>query len=132
MGPAWEGSGSFRWPLALCFLAILLLTLYSALKLFRPGASPDEKTKAWLDGILTWGWLALITGGVGVFVGIILMFQGWEAAGRFASAGAARGIKVSLLSASLGTMFLGFATFFWYVLQLRWRLLKAAFDDARD
>jgi hypothetical protein len=112
--------------MALCFLAILLLTLSSALKLFRPGASPDEKTKAWLDGILTWGWLALITGTVGFFVGIVLMFQGWEAAGRFVSTGAAHGIKVSLLSAIFGTMFLGFATFFWWIMQLKWRLLKAA------
>jgi len=67
--------------MALCFLAILLPTLSSAVKLYRAGASPDDKTKAWLDGIMTWGWLALITGGVGFFVGIILVFQGWEAAG---------------------------------------------------
>ena len=60
MGPSWEGLGFFRWPLALCFLFILFLTLKSALKLFRPGASADLSTKAWLDGILTWGWLALV------------------------------------------------------------------------
>ena len=130
MGLSWEGLGFFRWPLALCFLLILFLTLKSALKLFRPGASADLSTKAWLDGIMTWGWLALITGGVGFVVGIILSFQVWEAAGRVASAPVARGVKVSLLIAGFGTMILGFATFFWYILQLRWQLLKARIEDA--
>ena len=129
MGSIWDGVGFTRFPMGLCIVVVVILGVWSALKLFRPGATADLGTKAWLDGVLTWGYLALISGIVGVFIGIILAFQGFELAGRFASPQVARGIKVSLLNASFGTTILGFAALLWWVLQLRWRLLGAASGD---
>ncbi|MFC1574775.1 MotA/TolQ/ExbB proton channel family protein [Gemmatimonadota bacterium] len=108
----------------------MILGLWSALQLFRPGASPKLRTKAWLDGVLVWGFLAFLNGLLGAVVGIILMFQAIEAAGAIRTTVMAPGIKQTLLDMGFGTMTLGFAVFFWFVLQLRWRLLKAAAADA--
>ncbi len=130
MGSNWEAIGFFRWPMSFCFLVVVLLGLWSALKLFRPGASPDLRTKAWLDGVLVWGFLAFLIGLLGAVIGIILVFQSIEAAGAVRPTVMAPGIKVTLLSSGFGTMTFGFAVFFWFILQLRWRLLQAALADA--
>ena len=132
MGALWDGVGLTRFPMGLCFLVVVLLGFWVALKLFRPGAKADPGTKAWLDGILTWGYLALICGIVGLFIGIILAIQGAEAAGSFASPQAARGMRVSLLNATFAPTILGFAVLLWWILQLRWRLLKTAEGEAES
>ena len=126
MGSNWEAIGFFRWPMSLCFLAVAILGLWSALKLFRIGASPELRTKAWLDGVLVWGFLAFLNGILGGVVGIILSIQSIEAAGAVVGTAMAPGMKMALLSLVFGTMVLGFAVLLWYVLQLRWRLMRAA------
>lgn len=130
MGSNWEAIGFFRWPMSLCFFLVVLLGLWSALKLFRPGASPELRTKAWLDGVLVWGFLAFLNGILGGVVGIILSIQSVEAVGAFQGTAMAPGIKMTLLSILFGTMILGFAVLVWYVLQFRWRLLQAAEAEA--
>lgn len=50
-GLIWKSIGFIRWPLLLSFLAVAILAVWSAIRLFRPGASPDLRTKAWLDAI---------------------------------------------------------------------------------
>lgn len=130
MGSNWEAIGFFRWPMSLCFLMAVLLGLWSALKLYRPGASPELRTRAWLDGVLVWGFLAFLNGILGGVVGIILSLQAVEAAGAFLGTAMAPGVKMTLLSILFGTMILGFAVLVWYVLQLRWRLLQAAEVEA--
>lgn len=130
MGSNWEAIGFFRWPMSLCFLAVIVLGLWSALKLFRVEASPKLRTKVWLDGVLVWGFLAFLSGILGGVVGIILSIQSIEAAGAFVGTAAAPGAKMTLLSLLFGTTILGFALLLWYVLQLRWRLLQAASAEA--
>ena len=130
MGSNWEAIGFTRWPMSFCFVLLAILGLWSALKLFRPGALPDLRTKAWLDGVLVWGFLAFLIGLLGAVIGIILVFQSIEAAGAVRPTVMAPGIKVTLLSSGFGTMTFGFAVFFWFILQLRWRLLQAALADA--
>lgn len=130
MGSNWEALGFVRWPMTLCFLAVVLLGFWAALKLFRPEASPELRTKAWLDGVLVWGFLAFLSGILGGVVGIILAIQAIEAEGRVVGTAMAPGIKMTLLSLAFGTMILGFALLLWYVLQLRWRLRQAVMADA--
>jgi hypothetical protein len=130
MGMIWESVGFIRWPLFVSFLAVVLLGLWSAIKLFRPGASPDLRTKAWLDAILFWGGFALISGVLGTLIGIIIASQAIEAAGAVSTPLIWGGIKVAMLSSALGAMILGFAALLWFVLQLRWRLLLADIADA--
>lgn len=125
MGSNWEAIGFFRWPMALCFFLVVLLGLWSALKLLRHGASPELRTKAWLDGVLVWGFLAFLNGILGGVVGIILSIQAVEAAGAFLGTAVAPGIKMTLLSVFFGTFILLFAVLIWYVLQLRWRFMQA-------
>jgi len=125
MGANWEAIGFFRWPMSLCFFLVVLLGLWSALKLFRPEASPNLRLKAWLDGVLVWGFLAFLNGILGGVVGIILSLQAVEAAGAFQGTAMAPGIKMTLLSIFFGTLILGLAVLLWYVLQLRWRFLQA-------
>lgn len=125
MGMIWEAMGLIRWPLFLSFIAVTGLALWSATRLFRHDASPDLRTKAWLDAILFWGGFALITGVLGTLVGIIIASQAIEAAGDVSTALVWGGIKVSLLSSAFGAVILGLAALLWFVLQLRWRLLSA-------
>ena len=130
MGTNWEAMGFARWPMAFCFVVLVVLGLWSALKLFRPGASPELRTKAWLDGVPVWGFLAFLNGLLGAVIGIILTFQNIEAAGAVRATLIAPGAKMVLLNMAFGTMALGFAVFLWFILQLRWRLLQAALADA--
>ena len=55
----WMEVGFIRWPLAFSFMTVVGLGLFSAVRLFRPGAMADLYTKAWLDAILFWGGLRL-------------------------------------------------------------------------
>lgn len=126
MGSNWEAIGFFRWPISFCFLIVLVLGFLTAVKLYRPGATAEPRTKAWLDGILPWGFLAFLAGILGSVTGIILALQSIEAAGAVRATLIAPGIKMTLLSMAFGTMICGFAVLLWYVLQLRWRLLEAA------
>ena len=130
MGSNWEAMGFLRWPMTFCSLVVVLLGLWCALRLFRPGAAPELRTKAWLDGILAWGCLAFLGGILGAVIGIIFAFQAIEAAGAIRATAVAPGLKMTLLSLGFGTMILGFAVLLWYVLQLRWRLLQATLAEA--
>ena len=130
MGSNWEAMGFLRWPMTFCFLVVVLLGLWCSLRLFRPGAVPELRTKAWLDGILAWGCLAFLGGILGAVIGIIFAFQAIEAAGAIRATAIAPGLKMTLLSLGFGTMILGFAVLLWYVLQLRWRLLQATLAEA--
>jgi len=120
----WNAMGFMRWPLTFSLGAVLVLALWSSYKLFRPGASPDRHTKAWLDGILFWGGFAVICGVLGTLVGIIIAAQAIEAAGDVSTTLVWGGIKVAMLTSVFGMLILGFAALLWFVLQLRWRLLE--------
>ena len=125
----WSPLGIARWPLAFSFVAVLILALWSAFKLFRSGAKPDLVTKAWLDAILFWGGFAVISGVLGTLIGIIIAVQSIEAMGG-ATTMVWGGVKVAILSSWFGVMILASAALLWFVLQLRWRLLVAKKVDA--
>ena len=118
--------GGFSWLLGLSFVLVIVMGLWSASNLIRPGASADRKTRVWIDATLFWGQFAFIVGAIGAVVGLIRTFQGYEVAGRFASAPVAQGLVMLCLSALLGLSILAVAALLWFFLQLRWRLLEAA------
>jgi len=122
--------GGFLWPLGLSFVLVTVMGLWSASRMFRPGASADLKTRIWIDATLFWGRFAAIVGAIGAVVGLVRTFQGAEAAGRFASPLVAQGLVMLCLSALLGLTILAFAALVWFFLQLRWRLLEAASEDS--
>jgi hypothetical protein len=126
----WESMGFIRWPLAFSLLAVVLLSLYSAGRLYRPSASADLLTKAWLDGVLFWGGFAMIAGVLGTVVGIVISAQSIEAAGGVNPVLVWGGIKVAMLTSAFGTLILAFAALLWFALQMRWRILQA--KEARD
>jgi hypothetical protein len=130
MEAIWNSMGFIRWPLALSLLAVVLLTLYSAGRLYRSGASADLLTKAWLDAVLFWGGFAMIAGVLGTLVGIVIAAQAIEAAGAVSTSIAWGGIKVAMLTSAFGTLILAFSALLWFWLQLRWRVLEAR--DARE
>ena len=126
----WTEFGFIRWPLMFSFMTVIGLALFSTIRLFRPGATPDLHTKAWLDAILFWGGFATISGLLGTLIGIAIASQSVEAAGEVNVTLMWGGIKVSLLSSLFGVLILAFASLLWFVLQLRWRLLVA--DEVED
>ncbi len=130
MNAVWIELGFIRWPLMFSFMVVNGLALWSAVKLFRPGAIPDLHSKAWLDAILFWGGFASIAGVLGTLIGFTIATQSVEAAGEVNVTLMWGGIKVSLLSSLFGVLILAFASLLWFVLQLRWRLLVA--DEVED
>ncbi|HSM59683.1 MAG TPA: MotA/TolQ/ExbB proton channel family protein [Longimicrobiales bacterium] len=122
----WRDMGFIRWPLFLSVLVVVALSVWSTLRLFRPGAAAEPRTKAWVDAILFWGGFALISGVLGTLVGIIIAAQSIEAAGQISTTLVWGGIKVAMLSSVFGILILAGASLVWFVLQLRWRLLRAA------
>ena len=120
-----ERLGFARWPLTICLLMVIIVAVWAAVSLFRGGANPSLKTKVWIDAVGVWGFLAFLSGLLGASVGLILALQGAERAGTMASPEAASGLVVATLSPSLGTTIFAFSVFVWFVLQLRWRLLRA-------
>lgn len=130
MNAIWESMGFMRWPLAFSLVAVVLLSLYSAGRLLRPGAGPDLLTKAWLDAVLFWGGFAMIAGVLGTLVGVVIAAQSIEAAGTVSTSLVWGGIKVAMLTSAFGTLILAFSALMWFGLQLRWRFLEAR--DADD
>ena len=125
LGYLWVELGFIRWPLFFSFIAVMGLALWSAIKLFRPSATPDLHSKAWLDAILFWGGFAAISGVLGTLIGFTIATQAVEAAGEVNVALMWGGIKISMLGSLFGVLILAFAALMWFVLQLRWRLLVA-------
>jgi len=122
--------GGFSWLLGFSFVMVIAMGFWSASKLIRPGASADRRTRISIDATLFWGRFASIVGGIGAVVGLIRTFQGYEAAGRFASGPVAQGLVMLCLSALLGLSILAVAALLWFFLQLRWRLLEAATEGS--
>jgi hypothetical protein len=131
MSELWYSIGDIRWPLAFSGLLMLSVTVYSAARLFRPGAVPDVLTRTWVDAVLFWGGFAMIAGVLGTLLGIVLAAQSIEAAGAVSSSLVWGGIKVALLSSVVGTVMLAASALLWFGLQLRWRFLAAAESDQR-
>ncbi len=125
LGAIWNDIGFIRWPLMFSFLVVVGLALFSAVRLFRPGATPDLHSKAWLDAILFWGGFASISGLLGTLIGFTIATQSVEAAGEVNVTLMWGGIKVSMLASLFGVLILAFASLLWFGLQLRWRLLVA-------
>jgi len=125
MDAIWISMGFIRWPLAFSLLSVLLLSVYSTTRLYRPGASADLLTKTWLDAILFWGGFAMISGVLGTIVGIVIAAQSIEAANAVSTTLVWGGIKVALLASAFGTLILAASALLWFALQLRWRLLEA-------
>jgi branched-subunit amino acid transport protein AzlD len=125
MSELWRQMGVIHWPLAFSMLAVVALTLYSSMRLYRPGATPDLLTKAWLDAILFWGGFAMIAGVLGTLVGMVIAAQSIEAMGTVSPSLVWGGVKVALISSALGTLILAAAALCWFGLQLRWRVLEA-------
>ncbi len=130
MDVIWESMGFMRWPLAFSLLFVVLLSAYTSGRLFRPGASADLLTKAWLDAILFWGGFAMIAGVLGTLVGIVIAAQSIEAAGAVSTVLVWGGIKVAMLTSAFGTLILAASALLWFGLQLRWRVLEAR--EVRD
>ena len=113
-----------KWPLLLSFIVIACISIWSANRLLRHEASPDLRTKAWIDAILFWGGFAMISGLLGTFVGLTLIARAIEAAGEVSTPIIWGGIKVAMLSSLFGLVLLAFSSLIWFALQLRWRLLQ--------
>jgi len=125
----WARVGFVRWPLSLCLLMVIVFTLIAVAALAKSGGARKTRTKIWIDAVGVWGFLAFLSGLLGASVGLIQALQGAERAGTMASPEAAAGLVMATVSPSLGTTVFGVAVFFWFLLQLRWRLAGA---DAAD
>lgn len=125
MNSVWLSMGVIRFPLGLSFLIVVVLGIYSTIRLFREGATADPMTRTWLDAILFWGGFALVTGVLGTLVGIVVAAQSIEAAGAVSGTLVWGGVKVALYSSVFGILVLTGAALLWFGLQLRWRYLLA-------
>lgn len=130
MPEIWYQMGFIRYPLSFSVVAIVVLTIYSAARLFGWDARADRVTKAWIDAVLFWGGFAMVAGVMGTILGFIIAAQSIEAAGAVSTTLVWGGIKVALLSAAFGTLVLALSSVVWFGLQLKWRFLEASAADA--
>ena len=130
MGTIWVNMGFIRYPMGFSLLVVVLLAAWTAVRLFRRDATPDLRTKAWLDAVLFWGGFAMVAGILGTLVGIMIAAQSIEAAGDVSTTLVWGGIKVALSTSAFGALILGFAGLLWFVLQLRWRLMRAGLAES--
>ncbi len=128
MGRIWQEMGYIHYPLLFAFLAVAGLSLWSAMRLYRPGATADLRTKAWIDAVLFWGGFAFVAGVLGTVVGVIVAAQSIEQAAEVDPRLVWGGMKVALTSTAAGALILGLAGVVWFALQLRWRLMLAGED----
>lgn len=129
IGYYWTMMGFIRYPIAFAWLAVLALTVWSTIRLLRPGAEADLLTKTWIDATLFWGAFAQLAGILGTLVGFILAASAIEQAGTVSTSLVWGGMKVAMTSAVAGAVVLGFASLAWFALQLRWRVLAAEEAD---
>lgn len=131
MSSLWNNIGYIHWPLLFSILAIVGLTAWAGVRLFREDATADLRTKAWLDAVLFWGGFAMVTGLLGTLLGVIVAAQSIERAGAVESTLVWGGIKIAMSSVAIGVVILSVAALLWFVLQLRWRLLEAKVSEGR-
>lgn len=102
--------GIIMWPLLVIAIGIAWMAGRTMIRLFRDPPAPDElehKTGA----ILFWGTAALILGGVGTVVGLIVIARAVIAAGYVATPIIWDGIALTLISLLFGiAIFLGAGT----------------------
>ncbi len=125
MGRLWGDLGFMKWAMLFSLIAVVVLTLWSTLRLVGKSASPDLRTKAWVDAVIFWGGFAAVSGILGSLFGVIVTLQRMEAAGAVTTPLLAFGYRVGLTSSSLGVAILVLAALAWFPLQLRWRFLQA-------
>ena len=125
----WEAMGFMRWPLSFAMVMVVGLAFFSTFRLYRPGATADLRTKAWVDAVLFWGGFATIAGVLGTVVGITIAAQSIEAAGAVSTSLVWGGIKVAMLTSAFGLLIMAASSLLWFGLQLRWRFLEARERD---
>ncbi|MDX1577185.1 MAG: MotA/TolQ/ExbB proton channel family protein [Gemmatimonadota bacterium] len=113
------------WPLLLITLGILIQAWRAGAALFgRDETSPAVERRT--GSILFWGFMAMLLGLVGTFVGIALIASHVSAAGAVSAPVAWGGIGVSLIPTLFGLIILFLAALLWYVLRGRFRRIAAA------
>ena len=122
----WESGGFIMNPLAMTCVVIFALTSYSTVRVFRPSAWADLKSKVFIDSILYGGGFAAVIGVLGTLIGLVISAQSIELAGGVSTTLAWGGIKVALLTSAFGVLILAGSSLIWFALQLRWRLLEAS------
>ena len=126
MHELFKSGGYMMYPLAMTCFVIFVLTSYSTVRLFRPSAWADAKSKVFVDAILFWDGFASVIGMLGTLIGVVIAAQYIEAAGSVSTTMAWGGIKVALLTSAFGILILAGSSLVWFALQLRWRLLDAS------
>ena len=126
MQELFESGGYIMYPLVMTCFVIFVLTSYSTVRLFRPSAWADARSKVFVDAILFWGGFASVIGMLGTLIGVMIAAQYIEAAGSVSTAMVWGGIKVALLTSAFGILILAGSSLVWFALQLRWRLLHAS------
>jgi len=121
----WEAMGFIRWPMSVSTLLVVVIGIWSAVRLSTTSGAGSLKTKVWIDAVLFWGGFTTIAGVLGTLVGIVIAAQSIEAAGSISTPLVWGGIKVALLSAIFGVLVLACSSLLWFGLNTRWRLNRA-------
>lgn len=125
MMEVWQYMGVIRYPVTFAWIAVLVLSAYSASRVFGWNAKSDLVTKAWIDSVFFWGGFGMISGMFGTLMGWIITAQSAESVAAVSPPLLWGGLKVSLYSSAVGGLLLCLSALIWFVLQFRWRVLHA-------
>lgn len=125
MSALFHDMGFMRYPLTFSLLVVLVLSGWTATRLWSREAVADLRTKAWVDAILFWGGFAMVVGFLGTVIGIVLAAQSIEMAGEVSTRLVWGGIKIAMLTSAMGAVILALSGLSWFGLTMRWKLLRA-------
>lgn len=117
-------SGGFiMWPMLIIAIAILVQAARAGTAL-RGRADVTAAAERRTGSVLFWGFMALLLGLIGTFVGIALVAAAVQSAGGISPALAWGGVGVALIPTLFGLAILFVAGLLWFL--LRGRLLRVA------
>lgn len=118
-----RAGGIIMWPLLIVAIGILVQAARAGLALWRRSevsAAVERRTAS----VLFWGFMALLLGLIGTFVGIALVAAAVQSAGGVSAALAWGGVGVALIPTLFGLLILFVAGLLWFL--LRGRLVRVA------
>jgi biopolymer transport protein ExbB/TolQ len=111
--------GMYMWPILLCSILIMVLSIKKIIDLFFKKDLNHLQLESGINSILFWGGISVLIGFLGHFHGLFLAMEAISRASDISPAIVAMGYGVSLITVLFGLLNLLISSLIWFV--LRWR-----------
>lgn len=113
-----QSGGVMMWPILVCALLVLVLTVRATLALRGEGSDHPAAALSTVDAVLFWGGLGAVLGMLGTVVGIAQMAWVLERFEGLSASTIWSGFRVTLTTSIAGTLILVVALLLWMGLRV--------------